>query len=84
MITKDFILEYFYKDGTINKSRCAENYLKKHNLYDELMSYYNDSLSIRETIFRIINDLDTRPKCKICGKTLEFKNGSGIRLLCII
>ena len=30
MITKDFILEYFYKDGIINKSRCAENYLRKH------------------------------------------------------
>ena len=82
MITKDFILEYFYKDGIINKSRCAENYLRKHNLYDELMSYYNDSLSIRETIFRIINDLDTRPKCKICGKTLEFKNGGFATYCC--
>ena len=55
--------------------RCSKSYLVKHNLYDDLINYYNDSTSINETIYRIVNNIDIRPVCKICGKPVKFTNG---------
>ena len=38
-----------------------------------LTNRYNDSLSIKETIFRILNNIDIHPVCPECGKLCKVK-----------
>lgn len=38
-----------------------------------LLNRYNDSLSIKETIFRILNNIDNHPICPECGKPTKVK-----------
>lgn len=71
-MTKQEIINLFYKNDKIIAQRVNEKYLKKHNLYNILTNYYNDSDSIRETLYRIYNNIDIRPTCKICGKPVSF------------
>lgn len=76
MITKQFILENLVKpNGKLNTGRLNKRYLIKLGIYNELLSYYIDSDSIRETIYRILNDLNDKPKCIICGKPVKFNGG---------
>lgn len=76
MITKEFVKQHFLNQyNKIIAQRCSKSYLVKHNLYDDLINYYNDSTSINETIYRIVNNIDIRPVCKICGKPVKFTNG---------
>lgn len=73
---KEYILNVLMNDnGKFLPQRTSPKYLKNHNMYDIITSYYDDSDSIIETLYRIINDIDTKPKCVICGKTLKFSNG---------
>lgn len=82
MITKQFILENLVKpNGKLNTGRLNKRYLIKLGIYNELLSYYIDSDSIRETIYRILNDLNDKPKCIICGKPVKF-NGGGFPKHC--
>ena len=43
---------------------------------DEVLEYlnnrYSDSLSLNETVWRILYDIEERPKCKICGNDVVF------------
>ena len=76
MITKEFVKQHFLNQyNKIIAQRCSKSYLVKHNLYDDLINYYNDSTSINETIYRIVNNIDIHPVCKICGKPVKFTNG---------
>ena len=82
MITKQFILENLVKpNGKLNTGRLNKRYLIKLGIYNELLSYYIDSDSMRETIYRILNDLNDKPKCIICGKPVKF-NGCGFPKHC--
>lgn len=72
-MTKEDIIKHFYNEnGKILSSRTSETYLKNHNLYDLIMNYYSDSLSVKETLFRIYNGIDERPVCKECGSPVRF------------
>ena len=71
-MTKQEIINLFYKNDKIIAQRVNEKYLKKHNLYSILTNYYDDSNSIRETLYRIYNNIDIRPTCKICGNPVSF------------
>lgn len=68
-VSDDYIKKYFKKGNRIMKS-----YLKKAN--DEILCYltnrYSDSESLVETLYRIFNNVDVHPKCKICGKPVKF------------
>ncbi len=58
-------------DGTINTH--FKKILKTHkDIYDKILLYYDDSTSLTEAVYRIINNLDERPKCPVCGKKLKF------------
>ena len=50
---------------------------KINNLSDDEINYlknrYNDSLSLKETIFRIINNIDVHPNCPECGNPCKVK-----------
>ena len=41
------------------------------NLLRYIEGRYEDSSSLKESVYRIVNDIDERPKC-ICGNQLDF------------
>jgi hypothetical protein len=76
MISRDFVISQFLNSShKIIAQRCLKSYLIKHNLYDELLNYYNDSDSIHETIYRIIYNINSKPVCKMCRRPVKFTNG---------
>lgn len=81
-MTREEIINIFFKDEKIIPQRVHENYLKKHNYYDFLNNYYNDSLSIKETLYRIYHNIDIRPVCKICGKPVTFNTNGRFSIYC--
>lgn len=69
-IDDNYILNKFIgKDGRIKS-------ILFRNLSDEELDYINkrfsDSLSIKETVYRIKNNVSTHPKCIICGDYVQF------------
>lgn len=87
--TKEFILKEFYTaDGTQqNSGHLTKPYLINHGYYDDLLNYYPDSQSISETLYRILNDIDERPVCKVCGKPVSYCRGNrdrGFRKYCSV
>lgn len=71
MNTDQKILEKILRsDGRISYSKVK--ILSKTDL-DYLYNRYSDSLSLEETLYRLKNNIETRPTCPICGKKLEFK-----------
>lgn len=73
------ILSYLAPEGKLIAQRCLVRVLQKRDWYDYLKSLYTD-LSfpeghyqfIREILYRLLNGIDERPKCKICGAPLVF------------
>lgn len=61
--------KFFSKNGRIIKSRI-NNMTTEENNY--IVRRYEDSDSINESLFRIFNNIDTRPVCPICGGKLKF------------
>lgn len=73
---KKFVLNELVstKTGKIISGRIVPSWLNKNNIYNALLTYYDDSDSISETVYRIVHNIDTHPVCKICGKPIKFKN----------
>ena len=65
---RQFIKEYYYK------------YLndKESDIYKYIVNRYNDSLSFKESIYRIKYKIEIRPSCKECKKELKFIGGSAV------
>lgn len=56
-----------------SKQRYSESKVKSNpNLVNQIKDKYKDSLSLRETIYRIIHHIDVRPVCLIWED--EIKN----------
>ena len=79
MLSDKDILDYVAPDGKIIPQRCLKSVLKKHGFYEYIINRYdNNTLDIddknylRECIYRMVNDINTPPLCKICGKPLKF------------
>ena len=74
------ILNYTFSEEThkFMSGRCAKSILQKRGWYDYLINRYTDNSigSIIEILYRIKNNLDEIPKCKICGSPLKFTNGT--------
>jgi len=69
MIDDQYIIEYFFKPGFFN----AHQYKKMTNEIKEyLENRYSDSLSLKETIYRIKYNIDIHPICPVCGKLIPF------------
>lgn len=66
------LMYYMYERGVGN------NILYKHelpfyiNVYEYLKNRFNDSQSLKETLYRIYYKEYVRPVCKECGKSVEF------------
>ena len=78
-VTDDVVKEefkskrYVYNPNTLRRytSRIEGKYNK--DIYEYLINRYNDSYSLKETLFRIYNGIEEHPKCPTCGKPLVFK-----------
>ena len=64
---------YLYNPNTLRRytSRIEGKYNK--DIYEYLINRYDDSDSLKETLFRIYNGIEEHPKCPTCGKPLVFK-----------
>ena len=61
----------FYNESTYSLRKiCAFN----KDEYKYIINRYNDSECQQESYYRIINHIDIRPKCKMCGGYVHFKN----------
>ena len=78
-VTDDIVKEefkakgYLYNPNTLRRytSRIEGKYNK--DIYEYLINRYNDSDSLKETLYRIYNGIEEHPKCPTCGKPLVFK-----------
>ena len=63
-----------------NLTKYKKN-VKYHNTWPRLQHYinnrYNDSKSLKETLYRILYNIEVRPVCKSCGNDVEFIGKSG-------
>ena len=74
----NILSKIFYKNNKLNYSNQQKFLIqyRKHNkyvnIYNYLLTRYNDSSSISETLYRIKNNIEIRPVCKLCGKPVKF------------
>lgn len=81
-LSQSDVRSIFYKDGKMLPSRTNINYLKNHGYYDFLVSRYSDSTSIKETIYRLANNIEERPVCIVCGEPTRFLGNHGFSKWC--
>lgn len=81
---------FFTKENKLNLNILAKykKNVKYHNSWPALQYYinnrYNDSNTLKETLYRILYNIEVRPVCKACGKPVEFigKGGRMFRDYC--
>ena len=73
-ITDEYVVSlYFNEDECINPNYLKKEWLEKHaDIYDYLTNRYDDSLSTKETLYRILLNIENRPVCKACGNPVRF------------
>lgn len=84
-INDEYIKKYFKGNKRIINTNLVKYYYNKegkkfnYEIYKYIMNRYNDSTSFKESLYRIFYNIEKRPKCKYCNKTLEYKN-SGYKI----
>ena len=74
-ITDNYIKEYFFTKLNKLYTKKFLNFEKAHfpiEIYEYLINRYDDSQSLKETVYRINYGYDIRPVCENCGKPIEF------------
>lgn len=93
MITDNDVIKLFFReDRKVNPNYIRKNWLDKHHdIKEYLAARYQDSLSISETLYRILLGIEIRPVCKTCGAPVKFdpshcrcrgRNGNPFREYC--
>ena len=78
-VTDDVVKEEFKSKRYVYNPNILRRYISriegKYNkdIYEYLINRYDDSDSLKETLFRIYNGIEEHPKCPTCGKPLVFK-----------
>ena len=73
IITDELIISKFIKNNKLIATYSTLKWLNNHKgYYNYLINRFKDSESINETIYRIVNKLEKRPVCPICGKKLKY------------
>lgn len=74
MLNDEYIKKLFFIDHQrLNPNYMKPAWLKLHpDINNYLINRYTDSLSLRETLYRILLDIETRPVCPICGGEVRF------------
>ena len=74
-INDNVIKEYFFTKLNKLYTKKFLDFEKTHlpkEIYEYLINRYNDSKSLKETVYRINFGYDVRPVCENCGKPIEF------------
>ena len=74
-INDNDIKEYFFTKLNKLYAKKFLDFEKTHlpkEIYEYLINRYNDSQSLKETVYRINFGYDVRPVCENCGKPIEF------------
>ena len=74
-INDNDIKEYFFTKLNKLYTKKFLDFEKTHfpkEIYEYLINRYNDSQSLKETIYRINFGYDVRPVCENCGKPIKF------------
>lgn len=80
-LTDENVKNHVAPNGKLIPNRCRKDYLIKHGLYDYVMNRYSDNSMnkdndekryISETLYRMLNGIETRPKCKVCGRLVVY------------
>ena len=61
--------------GKLIAQRCLRSVIEKRGWTDYLRLRYMDNSSefwLKETLYRLLNDLEIAPVCKTCGKKVKF------------
>ena len=66
------IKEYYNKRGWPNGIKLANAEKFRPNDFKYMSSRYSDSDSIKETLYRIKNNINIHPLCPTCGKPIKF------------
>ena len=78
-VTDDIVKEefkakrYLYNPNTLRRYTLRIEGKYNKDIYEYLINRYDDSDSLKETLFRIYNGIEEHPKCPTCGKPLVFK-----------
>ena len=64
------------KDGKAIPQRCTTTYLEKHGISDILNLNFDDTFTLKEKLYCVLNDIDKRPLCKTCVNPLNFNNNA--------
>lgn len=73
-IIKIFVIKT--KSNKLKSKLTTYNINKHKDEYEYLLKRYSDSSSINESLYRIINNIEIRPICKICGNNVKFVGGA--------
>ena len=85
---EDVITYLFNKDANrVYSQRIVEDVLKVANptVYNYLYSRYDDiepNTTVRELLYRIMNNIEEIPRCPICGKKVPFTINDGYKVFC--
>ena len=74
-INDNYIKEYFFTKLNKLYTKKFLDFKKTHfpkEIYEYLINRYNDSQSLKETVYRINFGYDVRPVCENCGKPTKF------------
>ena len=74
-INDNVIKEYFFTKLNKLYTKKFLDFEKTHlpkEIYEYLINRYNDSQSLKETVYRINFGYDVRPVCENCGKPIGF------------
>ena len=74
-INDNVIKEYFFTKLNKLYTKKFLDFEKTHlpkEIYEYLINRYNDSQSLKETVYRINFGYDVRPVCENCGKPIKF------------
>lgn len=87
-IEKD-IIEYCTDiNGKLIPQRCTIPVLKKHNWYSYLLQRYDDNVSktdkliLSESLYRILNKIESAPKCRVCRNAVNYTPTRGYARFC--
>jgi hypothetical protein len=72
---------FFNKDNKLNKSnyyKLIRNENKYKNIKNYINKLYNDSESIKESLYRLLHNISVRPVCLECGNKVKFVSKNNI------
>ena len=83
MINDKTISDLYYRNGKFAKAYYKSVWLDKNPAIREyVLNRYDDSTSYKESVYRIVKGIETRPVCVHCGKPVIYTRGHFLDYCC--